>query len=37
MSRFVSRVILFKDGHIVPPEEVPSYRPSALGAPGASP
>jgi putative ABC transport system ATP-binding protein len=40
MSRFVSRVILFKDGRIVPPSEVPSYRGSALGtppAPGASP
>jgi putative ABC transport system ATP-binding protein len=39
MSRFVSRVILFKDGRIVPPEEVPSFRGSALGpppAPGAS-
>jgi putative ABC transport system ATP-binding protein len=40
MSRFVSRVILFKDGRIVPPSEVPSFRGAALGsppAPGASP
>jgi putative ABC transport system ATP-binding protein len=40
MTRFVSRVVLFKDGRIVPPEGVPSYRGSALsGAPaqGASP
>jgi putative ABC transport system ATP-binding protein len=35
MRRFVSRVILFKDGRIVPPEDAPSFRGSALGAPPA--
>jgi putative ABC transport system ATP-binding protein len=35
MRRFVSRVILFKDGRIVPPDEVPSFRGSTLGAPPA--
>jgi putative ABC transport system ATP-binding protein len=36
MSRFVSRVVLFKDGRIAPPDGVPpSFRGAALGVAGA--
>ncbi|HEY3500981.1 MAG TPA: ABC transporter ATP-binding protein [Polyangiaceae bacterium] len=39
MRRYVSRVIVFKDGHIVDPDEVPSFRKPDLGAgaPGGAP